>query len=163
LRPGPGAHSVVLARPGREPGWLCQPHPLATWPAESAHERRRHRAAGHTARRPACRTGDVFGRRRHQSPASGYRRRARRAARPWPGPLCRRRPRARHLARGAARVEQALRPRGAAWSAVTLPAVIDDPAQLKLSEKAALTGGVDLWHTAAIERLGIPALRLTDG
>jgi beta-glucosidase len=32
-----------------------------------------------------------------------------------------------------------------------------------LDEKAALTAGADIWHTAAVERLGIPALRLTDG
>ncbi|MBV9174797.1 MAG: glycoside hydrolase family 3 C-terminal domain-containing protein [Chloroflexi bacterium] len=37
------------------------------------------------------------------------------------------------------------------------------PEQLALEEKASLTAGTDLWHTAAVERLGIPALRLTDG
>ncbi len=36
-------------------------------------------------------------------------------------------------------------------------------AELTLDEKAALTAGVDLWTTAAVPRLGIPALRLTDG
>lgn len=35
--------------------------------------------------------------------------------------------------------------------------------RLTLDEKAALTAGVDSWHTAAIPRLGIPALRLSDG
>jgi beta-glucosidase len=34
---------------------------------------------------------------------------------------------------------------------------------LTLEEKAALTAGRDLWSTAAIERLGIPAVGLTDG
>jgi beta-glucosidase len=38
-----------------------------------------------------------------------------------------------------------------------------DLAQLTLEEKALLTGGADLWHTAAIERAGVPALRRTDG
>ena len=32
-----------------------------------------------------------------------------------------------------------------------------------MDEKAALTAGADIWHTAAVERLGIPALRLSDG
>jgi beta-glucosidase len=41
--------------------------------------------------------------------------------------------------------------------------VIHDPTELTLAEKALLTAGTDLWHTAAIERAGIPALRLTDG
>jgi len=36
-------------------------------------------------------------------------------------------------------------------------------AQLTLDEKASLTAGVDLWTTAAVPRLGIPAVRLTDG
>ena len=36
-------------------------------------------------------------------------------------------------------------------------------AALTLDEKAALTAGTDLWHTAAVPRLGIPAVRLTDG
>ncbi|HYZ98699.1 MAG TPA: glycoside hydrolase family 3 C-terminal domain-containing protein [Acidimicrobiales bacterium] len=36
-------------------------------------------------------------------------------------------------------------------------------ADLTLDEKAALTAGTDLWSTAAVPRLGIPAVRLTDG
>ena len=36
-------------------------------------------------------------------------------------------------------------------------------AALTLDEKAALTAGVDMWTTAAVPRLGIPAVRLTDG
>ncbi|HEY8490224.1 MAG TPA: glycoside hydrolase family 3 C-terminal domain-containing protein [Dehalococcoidia bacterium] len=35
--------------------------------------------------------------------------------------------------------------------------------QLTLEEKLALTAGTDAWHTAAVPRLGIPALKLTDG
>lgn len=35
--------------------------------------------------------------------------------------------------------------------------------QLTAAEQAALTGGIDLWHTAALERLGVPSLRVTDG
>lgn len=34
---------------------------------------------------------------------------------------------------------------------------------LTLDEKVALTAGVDMWTTRAIERLAIPALRMTDG
>ncbi len=34
---------------------------------------------------------------------------------------------------------------------------------LTLDEKAALTAGVDMWTTAAVPRLGIPAVRVTDG
>jgi beta-glucosidase len=34
---------------------------------------------------------------------------------------------------------------------------------MTLDEKASLTAGVDFWHTAAIPRLGIPAVTLTDG
>ncbi len=36
-------------------------------------------------------------------------------------------------------------------------------AELTLDEKAALTAGVDMWTTAAVPRLGIPAVRVTDG
>ncbi|OOF92137.1 glycoside hydrolase family 3 protein [Aspergillus carbonarius ITEM 5010] len=35
--------------------------------------------------------------------------------------------------------------------------------ELTLGEKVALTAGVDFWHTAAIPRLNIPALRMSDG
>lgn len=38
-----------------------------------------------------------------------------------------------------------------------------DTSQLTLAEKASLTAGVDLWHTAAVERLGVPSIRMTDG
>ena len=36
-------------------------------------------------------------------------------------------------------------------------------AELTLDEKAALTAGEDLWSTVAVERVGIPKVRLTDG
>ncbi|HSD78048.1 MAG TPA: glycoside hydrolase family 3 N-terminal domain-containing protein, partial [Solirubrobacteraceae bacterium] len=36
-------------------------------------------------------------------------------------------------------------------------------AQLELEEKVALLAGADMWHTAAIPRLAIPALRMSDG
>ena len=36
-------------------------------------------------------------------------------------------------------------------------------AELTLDEKAALTAGEDLWSTVAIDRLGIPKVRVTDG
>jgi beta-glucosidase len=35
--------------------------------------------------------------------------------------------------------------------------------ELTVDEKAAMVAGVDLWHTAAVARLGIPALKVTDG
>ena len=35
--------------------------------------------------------------------------------------------------------------------------------QLTLDEKASLTGGDDVWHLPAIERLGIGRLKLSDG
>src|SRR5690348_7560484 len=34
---------------------------------------------------------------------------------------------------------------------------------LTLDEKAALTAGADMWSTVAVERLGIPTVRVTDG
>ncbi|MGO9875545.1 MAG: glycoside hydrolase family 3 protein [Acidimicrobiia bacterium] len=36
-------------------------------------------------------------------------------------------------------------------------------AELTVDEKAAMVAGVDLWHTASVPRLGIPALKVTDG
>ncbi len=36
-------------------------------------------------------------------------------------------------------------------------------AQLDLDEKAALLAGADMWSTVAVERLGIPSVRVTDG
>lgn len=36
-------------------------------------------------------------------------------------------------------------------------------ADLTLAEQAALTAGIDFWHTAPIVRLGLPSLRVTDG
>jgi len=35
--------------------------------------------------------------------------------------------------------------------------------QLTLDEKAALTAGADAWHTVAVPRLGIPAVKFSDG
>ncbi len=35
--------------------------------------------------------------------------------------------------------------------------------QMTLEEKVSLCGGVDAWHTQPIERLGIPAIKMTDG
>ena len=35
--------------------------------------------------------------------------------------------------------------------------------ELTLAEQVALLAGVDFWHTAGVERLGIPALRVSDG
>jgi beta-glucosidase len=46
---------------------------------------------------------------------------------------------------------------------MTSQRVSDLLAMLTLEEKAALTAGRDLWSTAPIERLGIPAVGLTDG
>src|SRR3712207_7465368 len=41
---------------------------------------------------------------------------------------------------------------------------VDDIADaLSLDEKAAFTAGRDNWSTVAVERLGIPSLRVTDG
>jgi len=38
-----------------------------------------------------------------------------------------------------------------------------DMSELTLEEKAALGSGSDFWHTQAIDRLGVPAVMLTDG
>lgn len=35
--------------------------------------------------------------------------------------------------------------------------------QMTLQEKVSMLAGADMWHTVAIERLGIPALKVTDG
>ncbi|RAL14431.1 beta-glucosidase H [Aspergillus homomorphus CBS 101889] len=35
--------------------------------------------------------------------------------------------------------------------------------ELTLGEKVALTAGIDFWHTAAVPRLNIPSLRMSDG
>lgn len=35
--------------------------------------------------------------------------------------------------------------------------------QMAVEEKIAMLSGADMWHTVAIERLGIPAIRVTDG
>lgn len=36
-------------------------------------------------------------------------------------------------------------------------------ADLTFEEQAALTAGIDLWHTAGVERIGLPGLGVTDG
>jgi beta-glucosidase len=41
--------------------------------------------------------------------------------------------------------------------------ITDLVAAMTLDEKAALTAGVDMWTTAAVPRLGIPPVRVTDG
>src|SRR6266536_1654534 len=38
-----------------------------------------------------------------------------------------------------------------------------DVTQLTVAEKALLTAGVDMWHTATVDRVGVPAVRMTDG
>ena len=41
---------------------------------------------------------------------------------------------------------------------------VDDVlAKLTLEEKASLVSGADLWHTVAVERLGVPAIMCSDG
>jgi beta-glucosidase len=35
--------------------------------------------------------------------------------------------------------------------------------QMTLEEKVSLLAGIDFWHTASIERLGIPSIKVTDG
>jgi len=35
--------------------------------------------------------------------------------------------------------------------------------QMTLEEKISLLAGVDMWHTAAVPRLGIPQIKVTDG
>ncbi len=35
--------------------------------------------------------------------------------------------------------------------------------QMTTEEKISLLAGVDLWHTVAIPRLGIPQIKVTDG
>lgn len=37
------------------------------------------------------------------------------------------------------------------------------PSELSLDEKAALAAGADMWNTKAIDHLGVPALKMTDG
>ncbi|PVU81521.1 glycosyl hydrolase (plasmid) [Cellulomonas sp. WB94] len=44
--------------------------------------------------------------------------------------------------------------------ALDIPAILAD---LTLKEKAALLDGSDFWHTEPIERLGVPAIMVTDG
>jgi beta-glucosidase len=35
--------------------------------------------------------------------------------------------------------------------------------KLDLNEKISLLSGIDFWHTAAVPRLNVPSIRLTDG
>lgn len=41
--------------------------------------------------------------------------------------------------------------------------VEDVLSQLNVDEKISLLSGTDFWHTASIPRLGVPAIRVTDG
>ena len=42
----------------------------------------------------------------------------------------------------------------------SLPPLVE---QMTLEEKVRLVAGADMWHTAPVERLGIPAMKVTDG
>ena len=35
--------------------------------------------------------------------------------------------------------------------------------QMTIAEKVSMLSGLDLWHTKPVERLGIPALKMSDG
>src|SRR5260221_10760765 len=41
--------------------------------------------------------------------------------------------------------------------------IVDLLGRMTLQEKVSLLAGSDTWHTTAIERLGIPQLKMTDG
>src|SRR5438067_1418961 len=50
------------------------------------------------------------------------------------------------------------------WKDAAMNARIDQlVGELTVDEKSAMVAGVDLWHTAAVPRLGGPALKVTDG
>src|SRR6202795_225989 len=50
------------------------------------------------------------------------------------------------------------------WKDAAMNARIDQlVGELTVDEKSAMVAGVDLWHTAGVPRLGIPALKVTDG
>jgi beta-glucosidase len=61
------------------------------------------------------------------------------------------------------RVTETEQPTGIARPSADDPRIDELLTELTLDEKAVLTGGSDSWHTTAVERLGIPALKVTDG
>ncbi len=45
-----------------------------------------------------------------------------------------------------------------------MPDVVEELlSQMTLREKVSLLAGADMWHTTSVERLDIPALKVTDG
>ncbi len=44
-----------------------------------------------------------------------------------------------------------------------MPDVEDVLRQMTLQEKVSMLSGADMWHTMPVERLGIPAVKVTDG
>jgi beta-glucosidase len=56
------------------------------------------------------------------------------------------------------------RPSLSCWKESTMDRDLDElVAQLDLDEKAALLAGADMWSTVAVDRVGIPSVRVTDG